>query len=163
MRFLWLCKTLHPTRSLQPATFLLIIMPKSFLMFNKKLYEIPKVICGHLSEKLTRCLKIRATRMVFIYETYFFADTLLHSYDKFVLLMTIHWPQNVMKMTPFDLKNKKCDVILQIQIAIQPSPMIDLVISRREPLLVMFIASLFVNIWEELFQHVRLLVLVYTL
>ena len=77
--------------------------------------------------------------------------------------MTIPWPQNVMKMTPFDLKNKKCDVILQIQIEIQPSPMIDLVISRREPLLVMFIASLFVNIWEELFQHVRLLVLVYTL
>ena len=77
--------------------------------------------------------------------------------------MTIPWPQNVMLMTPFDLKNKKCDVILQIQIAIQPSPMIDLVISRREPLVVMFIASLFVNIWEELFQHVRLVVLVYTL
>ena len=77
--------------------------------------------------------------------------------------MTIQWPQNVMKMTSFDLKNKNLDVILQIQIAIQPSPMIDLVISRREQLLVMFIASLFVNIWEELFQHVRLLVLVYTL
>ena len=60
--------------------------------------------------------------------------------------MTIYSPLNVMKMTSFDLKNKNCDVILQIQIAIQPSPMIDLVISRREPLLVMFIASLFVNI-----------------
>lgn len=77
--------------------------------------------------------------------------------------MTIQWPQNVMKMTSFDLKNKNLDVILQIKIAIQPSPMIDLVISRREQLLVMFIASLFVNIWEGLFQHVRLLVLVYTL
>ena len=77
--------------------------------------------------------------------------------------MTISWPKNVTKMTSFDLNNQNCDVILQIQIATQPSPMIDLVISRREPLLVMFIASLFVNIWEELFQHVRLLVLVYTL
>ena len=68
-----------------------------------------------------------------------------------------------MKMTPVDLWNTNCDVILEVQIAVQPSPMIDLVISRREALLVMFIASLFVNIWEELFQHVCQQVLVYTL